>query len=134
MNNSAQRTSQSVKRLASVETELLWLESAFQAADFHKNRLVEESIKQASEEFQDAVNELTAGNIQAALELADVVWLRVVYARKLLEGDVSEHLLGEDDYLNLERSSTPTDGLMGQYFSELCALIEKLRERLSAKT
>ena len=90
-----------VRQLARIEKDLLRLKEEFRSATFQKSTLVEELITQSEEELKDAFNEMMEGTVDASKELADVVFLRVTFARKLFEGDVSEHLLGEDDFPQL---------------------------------
>ena len=89
-------------------------------------------IAQSEEELNDAFNEMMEGTTDASKELADVVFLRVTFARKLFEGDVSEHLLGEDDFLNLDRDAVSSEKLLIKYFNQLTHLIGRMKLRIGA--
>jgi len=121
-----------VRQLARIEKDLLRLKEEFRSATFQKSTLVEELIAQSEEELKDAFNEMMEGTVDASKELADVVFLRVTFARKLFEGDVSEHLLGEDDFLNLDRDAVSSEKLLIKYFNQLTHLIGRMKLRIGA--
>jgi hypothetical protein len=94
-------------RLTTVAMALERLESDFKDTTYRQNDLIKDCLKNAREELEHAIEKQTKGEFRRAFDLAGVSWLQIDFARRLLEAEAVEHILGESDYLELSQLSIP---------------------------
>lgn len=116
------------ERLTTVEIALGKLDSDYKATTNRQNRLIADYIQNAREELNYALDKLINNELAKAFEIAAVAWLQVDFARRLLEAEEIEHLLGESDYLELNQLAIPWEGKANELMDQLLAEILKLRD------
>jgi hypothetical protein len=120
-NPSLKRTA-AVEKIANVEMLLAKLRQDFEAANYHRNAVVEDCLQKAKSDLSYALSDLLYDDFDSALRIADVVAIRISFAKQLLEADSVEHLLGESDYLELSDASlvpANADLMIKYYFFQL---------------
>jgi hypothetical protein len=120
-----------VDRLARLE--LLWskLQQDYEAATYHQNPIVADCINAASDELYEATQHLFSERFDEAMSLEEVAWLRINFARQVLDADAVEHFLGESDYLELCEVIVPPETLIRNFFADLELKIRVFRDRLT---
>jgi hypothetical protein len=112
------------------------------ATAYHHNKVVEECIKTAQNDLSYAVSDLVYHDFDSALRIGESVELRLAFAKKLLEADEVEYLLGEGVFVEFSDGaetassasspSTPTaEALINFHFFRLEHELTSMYSRLN---
>jgi hypothetical protein len=116
-----------IEKQARLEIMLAKVQAEFEAATFHKNVLVADCLNKADTAMVSAAQYLFANRLDKFAHMSDVGWLLICFAKKILDADTIEHLLGESDYLELDEDLVSPTVRATRAFADLEKLIFKLR-------
>jgi len=90
-----------MERLAIVEQFLAKLKADVDASVFRRSRVVEDGITSGFDEINDAVEHLSEEELEDADRSCKVAWLHAQFARQIFDAEMTEHYLGEGDFLEI---------------------------------
>jgi hypothetical protein len=122
-----------IEKQARLEIMLAKVKAECSAATFHKNALVADCLNKADAAMLSAAHYLFANRLDKFAHMSDVVWLLICFAKKILDADTIEHLLGESDYLELNEDLVSPTVRATRAFADLEKLIFKLRADIRDK-
>lgn len=134
MNKNLSRTA-TLNDLAAVEQMVFVLERDVEGAGSHRqNQLVCESIENASAELELAFKNLAHDSIEKAGRSCIIAWLYANFARKVVDAEETEYLLGESDYLELAETIDDWKQRIEADYSSLEKAVLKLRADVKARS
>lgn len=100
---------------------------------YRQNQLVCESIENASSELELAFKNLAGESIEKAGRSCIIAWLYANFARKVVDAEETEYLLGDSAYLELAETIDDWKSRMETDYSELEKAVLKLRSDIKTK-
>ena len=90
-----------IERIAALEQFVRAIEEAHAAADYHHSEVVELSIINAESAIYEAVKSLAQYDSWQAAKSLNVAWFYAKFAQEILAAEATEHILGQDQFLDL---------------------------------
>lgn len=112
-----------LERIAALEQFVYAIKEAQAAADYHHNEVVELSIINAESAIYESIKSLAQYDCCQTSKLLNVAWFYAKFAQDILAAEATEHLLGQDMFLDL----VETKRNLHNWFK---VTIERLEKRL----
>lgn len=118
-------------RLASVQQFIARLCSDFENSGFRPNRIVMQGLRSSLETIDGAVELLAGEDYSGALKLGNVAFLRAYFARSILDAEMTEHYLGESNFLELDGGVDDWEDFVSQQMKEMEEDVVNLRKEIA---
>ena len=92
---------QLIERIAALEQFVSAIKDAQVAADYHRSEVVDLSIINAESAISEAVKSLAQYDRSQTTKSLNVAWFYAKFAQDILAAEATEHILGQDTFLDL---------------------------------
>lgn len=90
-----------IERIAALEQFVSAIKEAQAAADYHRSEVVDLSIINAESAISEAVKSLAQYDRLQTSKSLNVAWFYAKFAQDILAAEATEHILGQDTFLDL---------------------------------
>jgi|JI6StandDraft_1071083.scaffolds.fasta_scaffold00003_293 ABC-type nitrate/sulfonate/bicarbonate transport system substrate-binding protein len=90
-----------IERIAALEQFVSAIKEAQAAADYHRSEVVDLSIINAESAISEAVKSLAQYDRLQTNKSLNVAWFYAKFAQDILAAEATEHILGQDTFLDL---------------------------------
>ena len=118
--------------LASVQRFVLTLKDDLDAAGFIPNKVVTDGIKKSGEILTAAIDSMAQDNLVSSLRASKVAWIHAVFARSVLDAEMTEQYLGDRNFLELKKTNQENwkefvEKELGELEEEIISLREEIK-------
>ncbi len=89
-------------RIAAIEQFLEALKNDLESAEFRPNEIVKNNLDKGWKEIERAVASFSSEKLECSERASSLAWLHAYFARSIFDAEVTEHYLGEGDFLELD--------------------------------
>ncbi|CAN5588368.1 hypothetical protein BH11CYA1_BH11CYA1_46540 [soil metagenome] len=114
-----------IERISALEQFVIVIKDAQALAVYHKNEIVDLSIINAESAISEAVKSLAQYDKLQTIKSLNVAWFYAKFAQDILTAEATEHILGQDSYLDLIETQK-------QVSDSLKQTVERLAKRLKS--
>ena len=118
------KTVECAERLAQYQLSFAQLVAQVDASS-RKNRLVVKCLSRTASYLRSASTNLFQSRLDSANALLDITAIYIIFAKRIVETDQMEEVLGEGDYLELEATEPRADLVF--WFDSIAEDIQSLR-------
>ncbi len=119
MSKQSKEIKQLIQKTAVLEQFVFLVQTAHKQADYHASEVVERSVTNANSALSQSVKELAKEEVWQAERLLNVAWFYAKFAQDILVAEATEHLLGQDQFLELIQSPEQTKKRLNEILNRL---------------
>lgn len=116
--------------LASIQRYIALLKADLDAAGFSPNKVVIEGIAKSQSVLDKAIDFLAETKSGKAWRYSKVAWIHALFARVILDAEMTEQYLGDQNFLELKDSDDDWEAFVETELGCLEEEIIKLREEI----
>ena len=120
-----------ISHIAALEQLVAGIENAHKtaSASYHNSELADRSLSNANGAIAEALQSLSLGHYDEVERLLNVTWFYAKFAQDIVSAEATEHLLGEDRFLDLIEPTVKVQANL----NDLVLSVNKILDDFSAK-
>ena len=101
------------------------------SSSYHNSELAERSLANADSAIGEAVQSLSLGHYDRVDRLLNVTWFYAKFALDILGAEATEHLLGDDFFLDLIEPASKIEANLKELVASVGTMLDQIESRLA---